>query len=70
MKQLSLRDVRRRRGLTQAQLETLSGVEQEHISKLELGKIARPSADTVSKLETALKVKPRTLIFPGKAVAA
>lgn len=55
-----LKEHRKRRGLTQEELATLSGVSRPTIAALELGyRQAYPR--TTHKLARALKVKPQTL---------
>jgi transcriptional regulator with XRE-family HTH domain len=56
----SLREHRRRRTLTQEELEKLSGVSRPTIAALELG-YRRAHPRTVAKLAKALKVKPEDL---------
>jgi transcriptional regulator with XRE-family HTH domain len=63
VKQLTLREARLRRGLTQEQLEAASGIPQSHISKLERGAVADPASSIVLKLATALRIDPRVLKF-------
>ncbi|MBI4493483.1 MAG: helix-turn-helix transcriptional regulator [Chloroflexi bacterium] len=48
--------LRRRRGLSQAQLEEMAGVSQQQISKIELG-MANPRLDTLLALALALKAR-------------
>lgn len=60
---MGLRKARHKAKLTQEQLADASGLEQATISKLENGRIARPSYDTVTKLANALKVDPARLRF-------
>ncbi len=63
MKQLTLREARKRRGLTQEQLEAASGVTQANISSIERGTIRDPNSSTVMKLAAALRMDPRALKF-------
>jgi transcriptional regulator with XRE-family HTH domain len=56
-----LREHRRRRTLTQEELEKLSGVSRAAIAALELG-YRRAHPETVAKLAKALKVKPEDLV--------
>ena len=56
-----LREHRRRRTLTQEELEKLSGVSRAAIAALELG-YRRAQPETVAKLAKALKVKAEDLI--------
>lgn len=60
---MTLREARQRKGWTQVELAQRAGVTQVHISSIELGKVAAPSWETVSRLSKALGVKPETL-FP------
>ena len=63
MKAVYLRTVRARRQLTQVQLERLSGLAQNTISKLETRRGARPVFATVVALARALDVDPMALRF-------
>lgn len=63
VKQMTLKEARKRRGLTQEQLEARSGVIQPVISRLERGRVLDPAFSTVLKLADALKVDPRALRF-------
>ena len=63
MKALYLRTLREQRRLTQDQLEKLSGVAQNTISKLESRPAARPVFETVMALANALGVEPTALRF-------
>jgi transcriptional regulator with XRE-family HTH domain len=65
---MRLRQARLHRKLTQEQLSSLSGIDQAYISKLESAKIVNPSWETVSKLASALRVKPDDLFPVEKAV--
>lgn len=49
-----LRRLRRRRGLTQKQLASLTGLHHTYISKIECGKMPPPSTRSIKKLATAL----------------
>ena len=60
---LYLRTIREQRGLTQRQLERLSEVAQNTISKLETHATARPVFSTVVALADALRVDPKQLRF-------
>ena len=55
-----LKELRERRGLTQEELATLSGVSRPTIAALELG-YRRAYSTTTRKLAKALKVKPEAL---------
>jgi transcriptional regulator with XRE-family HTH domain len=60
---MTLREARKRRGLTQVELADLSGVEQTQISRIEKGRVGRPRWETVAKLSRALNYRPEA-IFP------
>jgi|WetSurSiteA1Bulk_404760.scaffolds.fasta_scaffold640434_1 transcriptional regulator with XRE-family HTH domain len=53
---MKLLDIRKQRKLTQEQLAEKSGVTQETISAIELGKIKNPSYKIVISLAKALRV--------------
>lgn len=55
MKRVSLYDARDRAGLTQLELEELSGIDRTRISKLEATPGAKCLADTYDALATALR---------------
>lgn len=63
MKSMTVREARRRVGLTQDQLAAQSGVDQTSISSLETGRHASPKFDTVMKLARVLGVRPEQLRF-------
>ncbi len=48
--------LRLERGLTQRDIEEVTGVSRSHISKIESGKVANPGLDTLEKIAKALKV--------------
>jgi transcriptional regulator with XRE-family HTH domain len=54
MKHIALKVVRRRAGLTQQQLEDLSGVDRSRIARLETAD-SNPTLDTFVKLDQALR---------------
>lgn len=58
-----LRTLRTRRGLSQEQLQLLSKIPQNTISRLESNSQSRPSFATVNALARALNVDPRQLRF-------
>jgi|WetSurMetagenome_2_1015567.scaffolds.fasta_scaffold483219_2 transcriptional regulator with XRE-family HTH domain len=60
---MSLRETRQQRGLTQAQLAEIAGVDQTTVSDIELGKNLNPSWETVKRISNALGVAPEEL-FP------
>lgn len=53
-----LAQLRKDRGLTQEQLETLSGVSRDYIASLELGRLKKPSTAHLLKLAKGLRRKP------------
>ena len=62
MQQLTrLKEHRRRRGLTQHELATLSGVSRPTIARLETT-TTKATSETVQKLARGLKVKPEALV--------
>ena len=63
IKPIPLREARKRAGLTQVELSRVSGIPQDHISKLEIGVIREPSFATVLRLANALRIDPRLLRF-------
>lgn len=63
VKQLTLREARKRRGMTQEQLEAVSGVKQANISAIERGDVKDPNFSTVMKLAAGLEMDPRALKF-------
>lgn len=56
---MRLRKERRAAHLTQEELETLSGVPQSSISKMERGELLFPTFDTLDRLARALQRKGR-----------
>lgn len=58
-----LERIRRKAGMTQAELAERSGLSQASISFLETGEIQKPSWDTVFVLSQVLGVEPHKL-FP------
>lgn len=63
VKQITLKEARKRRRLTQEQLEGASGVDQAVISKIERGLVLDPASSTVLKLAAGLRMDPRALRF-------
>ncbi len=57
-----LKEHRERRGLTQMELATLSGVSRATIARYEGGEVRRPHPSTVRKLARVLKVRPEDLV--------
>jgi transcriptional regulator with XRE-family HTH domain len=66
---MSLREIRNKKGITQEQLEGMTGIEQPTISALETGRIKKPSWEIVARLSKALNVNPEEL-FPVDDTAA
>lgn len=65
---MTLREVRKRRRLSQQRLAALSGVSQQSISALEqIPPAQAPSWDTAFRISRALHVRPET-VFPVPAV--
>src|SRR5689334_15453518 len=56
-----LRELRKKRGMTQEDLEAASGVAQEYISGLERGVRSNPSREVIKSLALALEVAPEEL---------
>jgi transcriptional regulator with XRE-family HTH domain len=76
MKHITLLEARRRfrmpqrreRGITQQELEALSGVDRTRIGKMEADPVrANPTVDTVRRLEQALQLRRGTLVFGADA---
>jgi len=63
MKRITLHAARHKAGLTQEQLEAITGVPQAVISRLERRSDIRPLFDHVVALATALNVDPLRLKF-------
>ena len=66
---LTLREARRKRGMTQQALEQASGITQQNISKIERGDVIDPLFSTGLALADALQVDPHALKF-GREVSA
>ncbi len=64
---MTLSEARKRAGLTQMELEELSGVDRTRISRIEADPNANPTIDTVRKLEAALKLRRGTLVFSDES---
>ena len=62
MTQLTLREARRRRRMTQDTLAAKSGVDQTHISSIEIGR-RHPSDEIKARLAKALGIAPSKLRF-------
>lgn len=52
---LRIRELRRRAGLTQEQLAELLGIDQKHMSRIELGK-SYPSLDRLEKIASTVNI--------------
>jgi transcriptional regulator with XRE-family HTH domain len=66
VKQLTLRDARKRAGLTQVELAEASGVLQTTISRIECGGATDPNFSTVVRLAKVLGIRPEQLRFDGR----
>lgn len=60
---MTLRQARKRARLSQVALGRAANVDQAAISKLELGRVTRPTFDTICRLAAALDIDPRLLKF-------
>ena len=65
----TLRQARRRRKLTQTELEQLTGIGQARLSKYERGHVV-PDWATVRRLEQALKLRRGGLLVGDEALEA
>jgi len=70
MKVFTLREARNRKGWTQVELATKSGVGQAVISLMETGRYTHPRFATVVKLAAALDIDPRALRFGQREAVA
>ena len=57
-----LRDLRKQQRLTQQQLADAVGVDFTYISKVENGRVAPPSEETLRKIASALRADPEELL--------
>jgi len=57
-----LRELRKRKGLTQERLSELSGIDYKHVQLLESSKAPAAKLDTVEKLAKAFNMTPSELI--------
>ena len=57
-----IRELRKKRGLTQEKLSELSGIDYKHIQLLESKNPPAAKLDTLEKLAKALKISPSKLI--------
>ena len=55
-----LREYRKKRNLTQFQLAELLGIDDKHLSRIELGK-NMPQAAVIAKISEALEIEPKEL---------
>ena len=60
---LDLKTARDKHRWTMDGLAERSGISKATISRIEAGDVSNPSNDTVTKLETALKLRRGTLVF-------
>lgn len=58
-----IRDLRKQRGLTQAQLAALLGVRQSNIANIENGLVSFSSVDTLRRIAAALDVPLSELVM-------
>lgn len=63
MRELTVREARERKRLTQEQLAAESGIDQSTISDLETGRHTNPRLTTVQRLADALGIAPSRLRF-------
>jgi transcriptional regulator with XRE-family HTH domain len=63
MKRFTVREARKRAGLTQEQLAAAAGMRQGVVSSIETGKVANPGIALALRLAKALKVRPEQLRF-------
>jgi len=59
---ITLRECRKKAGLTQEELALEAGIERNYVSLIELGR-NQPSISVVFKLASALNIKPSKLII-------
>jgi len=57
-----IRELRKRRGLTQEKLSELSGIDYKHIQLLESSKAPAAKLDTIEKLAKAFGISPSKLL--------
>lgn len=70
MNATTLRDARKRAGLTQDELAAASGVDQTTISSLETYRHTNPTDETIKRLAKALEIAPSRLRFSVPEPAA
>jgi len=61
--------LRKARGLSQGDIEKLTGLQRTYVSRTEHGRI-EPSVETLEKWAKALDVKAHEILFPGKGSPA
>ena len=57
-----IRELRKKKGLTQERLSELSGIDYKHIQLLESKKAPAAKLDTIEKLAKGFKISPSKLI--------
>jgi transcriptional regulator with XRE-family HTH domain len=57
-----MRELRKRKGLTQERLSELSDIDYKHIQLLESNKAPAPKLDTIEKLAKAFGITPSELL--------
>lgn len=57
-----LRELRRKKGMSQELLSGLAGLDRTHYSKIESG-LRSPTIDTLFKIAAALEIPPHQIIF-------
>jgi len=57
-----IRELRKKRGLTQEQLSELSGIDYKHIQLLESKKTPAAKLDTIEKIAKAFDITPSKLL--------
>jgi len=57
-----IKELRKRKGLTQEQLSELSGIDYKHIQLLESNKTPAAKLDTIEKLAKAFGISPSKLL--------
>lgn len=70
MRRWTIREARKRAGLTQEKLAAKTRIRQGVISNLETGKILNPGFSTVLKLAKALEIAPEQLVFGSESQEA